>query len=183
MTRLHYILIICVVLTIVLFIVTKDDYDSRPIRINQTHFRQKYLNKIFTKSDLANVSIFNSNELFNYFRDNYDHCDLFHGMMHKLITTGINVVNDNSNFTLRLHAEFDSCQTIIYINDTKRNCDYKIKYGNKILMKATCNNKIYEFRDLDRLELYFAIDRFSYLLSEIYFLLNNKSKLNKTISK
>src|ERR1044071_8597968 len=181
MTHLHYPFIICIILVIAFFIKIKDDYDAQPIGINQSHFRQKYLNKSFTKSDLANVSIFYSNELFNYFHDNYVRCDLFHGMMHKLITICIDIVNDNSNFTLRLHGEFDLCETIIYINDTKHNCDHEIKYGRKTLMKNMCENKTYEFRDLDRLELYFLIQKNQYLLLELISLLNNR--LNGTISK
>lgn len=176
--------IIIFALIIGVFLQIKDDYQSRPIGMNQSHFTQKYLNKSFTKSDLVNSSIFNLNELLNYFHDNYIRCDLFHGMMHKLITTGINIVNDNNNLTLQLHDEFDSCQTFIYIYDTKHNCNNEINYvhkktlGYEISVRNICQNKMYKFSDRSSVELYFVLEKNRMIILELYSLLKNISSNN-----
>ena len=120
--------------------------------------RHKYFNKSFIKTDL-DKNIFDIEELSRHiFRRWYAYND----KKINFIKTGMNIVNDNDNFSLIVLDETISHNMgdIVYINDTKHSCNHKIDYicchhGSVFDMTIMCTNKKYRFHDLSQIELYF----------------------------
>lgn len=138
------------------------------------HLSEKYFYKNFTKSDLANIRIFNSSEVCDYMFHRYR---LSYVKMQDLIRIGTNIINNNQNLTLRVPNTFMMNHGIIHIKDIEDDCEHEIKYGNEITMKVMCNKKTcrkrlfdckrimykngktYKFSDFNDIELYFLLEQ------------------------
>jgi len=125
---------------------------------------QKYFNKSFIKTDFSNNNTFDIRELSRHI-DRAWYAYNFKKI--KLIKTGMNIVNDNDNFSLTVCNEVIPCRLmgrIIYINDVRHNCNYIIDYDGHhhedvIYMEVICTGKKYKFFDLSQVELYFDVRR------------------------
>lgn len=125
---------------------------------------QKYFNKSFIKTDFSNNNTFDIRELSRHI-DRAWYAYNFKKI--KLIKTGMNIVNDNDNFSLTVCNEVISCRLmghVIYINDIKHNCNHIIDYARHhhedvIYMEVVCTGKKYKFHDLSQVELYFDVRR------------------------
>src|ERR1044071_2867801 len=141
---------------------------------NRPHLEEKYFNRDFTKSDLANISIFNSSEVCDYLHHRHR---LSYVKMQDLIRISTNVINNNQNLTLRLPIFM--VNNAIYIKDIEDDCEHEIKYDdeNKITMKVMCNKKAcrqrlfdckrimykngktYRFSNFNDTEVYFSLEK------------------------
>lgn len=154
MTQIYCPIIFTVLLGIIFYLSVNHTDGEKFGRYN---FTKKYLNKNFTKADLSNHTIFDINELSKFIdRGTY----AYNYKLIDFVKTGIDIVNDNSNFSLRLDMHFRYTEDIMYINDVGNNYEYEINYARKhhedvLYMKVSHTNKTYKFFDLSQIELYF----------------------------
>jgi hypothetical protein len=126
------------------------------------YFETQYLGRNFTKADIDNPEIFNISEISKYINQGIH---AYNYKTIKLVKTGMRIVNENNNFSLRLHNKIGQSEwKIIYLNDNER--DYEIYYygvhiEDKIRLSTTLNNRLkkYLFTDLSQVELYFDMKR------------------------
>ena len=116
-------------------------------------FNAKYLDKEFTQADINNPEIFYINEIQkNIHGGNYG------SSIGTLVKKGMDIVNENDNFSLKLNENprYDT----IYINDKNNNDTYEIRYINMHCVYVKVNNKKeYCFNNLSQVELYFDTKR------------------------
>ena len=138
---------------------------SQGYESDKDNFGEKYLGKNFTKEDLANPEIFDINEVSNHIRVGmyaYNYKTV------NLIRVGMDIVNENDNFSLRFHNRLGPASSYgvptIYLNSPNRN--WEVNYANAhiedvIILKTTLNDKenSYVFNHLSQVKLYFDTRR------------------------